>query len=145
MTEFVLRRGDIAIATLRKPEVLDDLKAQYAADKLLTLKLDVTNLDEIAAAFTKAKEVFGRVDVVFNNAGYGMMAEVEGAPEDKARGMFDANFWGATNVSREAVKFFREVNSPAGGRLIVTSSLTACRTMPLMGYYSASKIGTAIF
>ena len=102
MTEFVLRHGDIAIATLRKPEVLDDLKAQYAADKLLTLKLDVTNLDAIAAAFTKAKEVFGRVDVVFNNAGFSTLSEVEsagGKGEHSARDLFRKKFWSAVHVT----------------------------------------------
>ena len=141
MTEYVLKRGDIAVATLRKPDVLEELKTQYGADKLLVLRLDVTKQDEITEAFRMAKEAFGRVDVVFNNAGYGLMAEIEGTPEQTARAMFDANFWGATNVTREAVKLFRESNVPVGGRLIVTSSLTACRTTPLVGYYSASKLG----
>ncbi len=54
------------------------------------------------------------IDVVFDNAGYGLIAEVKGTTEDRARIMFDVNFWGATNVSREAVRFFREVNKPAG-------------------------------
>ena len=143
MTEFVLRRGDIAIATLRKPEVLDDLKAQYAADKLLTLKLDVTNLDEIAAAFTKAKEVFGRVDVVFNNAGFIVIGEVEGTSMEDARKTFDVLFWGAMHVSVEAIKVFRDVNGPElGGRLITTTSLMGLVGGPTSGYYAAAKHGT---
>ena len=80
-------------------------------ERLLVLKLDVTKQQDIIDAFQKAKEVFGRVDVVFNNAAYGVLAEVEGTPDDAARAVFDVDFWGAANVSREAVRFFREVLS----------------------------------
>ena len=141
MTEYVLKNGDIAVATLRKPEVLDELKKQWPTDKLLVVKLDVTKKQDIIDAFSKAQEVFGRVDVVFNNAGYGVLAEVEGTPEQEARYMFDTNFWGATNVSREAVRFFREVNKPVGGRILVVSSLVGIKPMALIGYYTASKFG----
>ena len=55
--------------------------------------------------------------------------------------MFDVNFWGATNVSREAIRFFREENTPRGGRLIVTSSMVAISAVPSMAYYSATKAG----
>ena len=141
VTEHVLRKGDIAVATLRKPEILSDLQGIYPASRLLVLKLDVTKVDEIAAAFAQTKEKFGRVDVVFNNAGYSVLAEVEGTPDDVARAMFEVNFWGATNVSREAVRFFREVNKPAGGRLIISSSIAGVVPAPLMGYYTAAKHG----
>lgn len=71
MTEHVLSKGDIAVATLRKPSALSDLTAKYGKDKLLVVKLDVTQLQDILDAFAKAKEVFGKIDVVYNNAGYG--------------------------------------------------------------------------
>lgn len=71
VTEYVLSQDSIAIATLRRPEVLADLSAKYGKDKLLLLKLDVTHPQEILDAFAKAKEVFGRIDVVYNNAGGG--------------------------------------------------------------------------
>ena len=117
MTDLVLRNGDIAVATLREPEALSDLTAKWA-DRLLTVKLDVTKPEEISAAFAKAKEAFSRIDVVFNNACRGVLSEVEGTPDRAARDLFEVNFWGAANVSREAIKFFREVNQPAGGHLL---------------------------
>ncbi|CAL1712827.1 unnamed protein product [Somion occarium] len=137
MSELVLSKGDIAVATARKPEALDDLKAKYPSTKLLVLKLDVTQAHEIKDVFIKIKETFGRLDVVFNNAGYAMMGEVEATPEDAARTMFDTNFWGATNVSLETVKFFREENRPAGGRLIVNSSEKCFNFIALEGVTSA--------
>ncbi|KAH7921105.1 NAD(P)-binding protein [Leucogyrophana mollusca] len=140
MAERVLSKGDIAVATLRKPEALDDLASQYPKDKLLILKLDVTNQTDIDSAFAKTKEAFGRIDVVFNNAGFGVAGEIEGTPVDAARGMFDVNFWGASNVSRAAVNFFRQVNGPGvGGTILQISSVSGFAAPPCFGYYSASK------
>ncbi|CAL1712890.1 unnamed protein product [Somion occarium] len=139
ITELVLKKGEIAVATARKPETLDDLKANYPPSQLLVLKLDVIKPQEIKDAFSKIKEAFGRLDIVFNNAGYGLLGEVEATPEDAARAMFDTNFWGANNVSLEAVKFFREVNKPVGGRLIVNSSVVGVHATLAMGFYSATK------
>ena len=142
MVEYILGKGDIAVATLRKPEVLDDLKAKFPASQLLILKLDVTQPQDIADAFAKTKEVFGRIDVVFNNAGYAIVAEVEGTPEDVARAMFEVTFWGAERISREAIKFFRDINKPGvGGRLLNNSSIAGLYAHPGLGHYSAAKHG----
>ena len=89
MTEAALAHGDKVVATLRKPKALESLQAKYPADRLLVTKLDVTKSDEIESAFAKAKEAFGRVDVVFNNAGWGVIGEIEGTPDDQARAMFE--------------------------------------------------------
>ncbi|KAG1731848.1 uncharacterized protein EDB91DRAFT_709231 [Suillus paluster] len=140
MTEYALSQGDIVVATLRKPEVLSDLAARYSADKLLVLKVDVTKQEDIDHAFARTREVFGRLDVVFNNAGYGLFMEAEGTPIDKAREMFETNFWGSTNVSRAAVKFFREVNEPGkGGILLQVSSAVGLNPLPGLSYYAATK------
>ena len=143
MTKTVLDNGDIAIATLRKPSALDSLKLKYPSDKLYIVKLDVTNEDDIAAAFKYAQEKLGRIDIVFNNAGHGMMAEAEGTSHEVAKKMFDVNFWGAMNVSKESVRFFREVNKPQGGRLWNVSSMAGILPVAAFGYYSASKHGNA--
>ena len=141
LTVLALSKGDIVVATLRKPEVLKELQDKTPEDKLLVLKVDVTKEEDIHAAFTKAKEKFGRIDVLINNAGHGMGSFVKSTPEDAARSIFETNFWGSANVSREAVRFFREENKPCGGRLIVTSSASGIKPLPLIGYYSASKFG----
>lgn len=141
MTKTVLDNGDIVIATLRKPSVLDGLKAKYPSDKLHFLKLDVTNKDDINTAFKYAEEKLGRIDIVFNNAGHSMLAEIEGTPDDAAKKMFDVNFWGAMNVSKETVRFFREVNKPQGGKLWTASSTAGIFPFASLGYYSASKHG----
>ncbi|KAF8957838.1 NAD-P-binding protein [Flammula alnicola] len=137
--EHVLEKGDKVVATLRKPSALSDLSAKYPASQLLVVKLDVTSPSDIKAAFAKAIEVFGRVDVVHNNAGYGSLGEIEGTPDEVARGVFEVNFWGSTNVAREAIHVFRDVNKPSGGRLLQASSMAGAQGMPGIGYYSASK------
>ncbi|KAI0821793.1 NAD-P-binding protein [Trametes gibbosa] len=135
----VLEKGDIAVATLRKPEVLSDLEKRYPPSQLLVLKVDVTVRSDIVAAFEKTKEVFGRLDVVVSNAGYSILGEIEGTPNDVAEAMFAVNFWGAMHVLQEAVSFLREVNPGVGGRIIQITSGTGLVGYPGCGLYSASK------
>ena len=142
MAELALQRGNRVAATLRKPSDLQDLQKKYPSSQLLVVPLDVTETAQIPRAFAEAKRAFGRIDVVFNNAGRSALAEVEGIPEATARKLFDVNFWGATNVSTEAVRFFREENEPGvGGRLLVVSSVVGLSPVPSLGHYSATKFG----
>ena len=142
MAKCVLKNGDIAVATLRTPSDLDALRAEYpSSDKLLIIKLDVTKPEEISSAFKEVKDKLGRIDYVFNNAGYAVIGEVEGVKEADARAMFEVNFWGAMNVAKEALEFFREVNKPQGGSLLNVSSSVGLVAKPPTGWYTASKHG----
>ncbi|KIJ18291.1 hypothetical protein PAXINDRAFT_72082 [Paxillus involutus ATCC 200175] len=142
MVELLLKKGDKVVATLRKPSDLANLATEYPTSQLVVVKLDVTQSSDIPPAFEKARQTFGRIDVVFNNAGQLVMGEVEAVPEEDARKLFDVNFWGAANVTKEAVRFFRDVNSPAGGRLLQVSSLVGIVGGPVLGFYSS--LGTAL-
>ncbi|OJA20021.1 hypothetical protein AZE42_13822, partial [Rhizopogon vesiculosus] len=137
----MLRKGDNVVATLRKPSALDDLATLYPKDRLLILPLDVTVPSDITDAFVKARETFGRVDVVFNNAGICFIGEVEGMPEGDAKHLFDTNFWGAANVTKEAVATFRDFNEPPGGHLLQMSSRTVLQVVPGAAHYAATKAG----
>ncbi|OJA08043.1 hypothetical protein AZE42_08584 [Rhizopogon vesiculosus] len=141
VTEFMLQKGDNVVATLRKPSVLDDLATLYPKNRLLILPLDVTVPSDIIDAFIKARETFGRVDVVFNNAGICLISEVEGMPDRDAKHLFDTNFWGAANVTKEAVATFRDFNEPHGGHLLQMSSRTALQVVPGVAHYAAAKAG----
>ena len=143
LVELILKGGDIAVATLRTPSTLNDLKQAYGESKLLVLSLDVTDVEQVKSAFKAATDKYGRVDFVYNLAGYSVIAEVEGTPEEESRALFEVNFWGATRVSNEAVRVFREVNKPQGGHLFVVSSIVGLKPMAGTGYYSASKYGQA--
>lgn len=84
------------------------------------------------------RDAFGRCDVVFNNAGIAIAGEIESTPDAMARKLMEVNFWGSLNVSKEAVKFFREVNEKGkGGTLFVTASAAGSDPTPLLGFYSA--------
>ncbi|KAG9308868.1 hypothetical protein JVU11DRAFT_11327 [Chiua virens] len=144
IAEYALQKGDKVVATLRKPEVLSDLAARYP-ERLLVLKLDVTEPANVTAAFAASREKFGRIDVVVNNAGYGVLAEIEGTTDSNARGQFEVNFWGASHVSREAVRVFREENKPIGGRLLQISSGAGIQSQAGAVYYSASKFALEAF
>lgn len=143
MTELALEKGDFVVATLRKPEVLAELTAKYDSTRLLVIKLDVKDPDQITTAFEKAQETFGRIDVVFNNAAYATVSEVESAHghDDLVRDMFEVNFWGALHVTQAAIKCFRDVNRPAGGRLLQVSSMAGIEGIPAVAFYVATKHG----
>ncbi|KAH7920261.1 NAD(P)-binding protein [Leucogyrophana mollusca] len=138
MAELVLARGDIAVATARIVESLSSL-ASSACAALLVLQLDVTKQDQVASAFAHAKQAFGRIDFVYNNAGQSIIGEVECVPDRVARDLFEVNFWGAVNVSKEAVRFFREENPRRGGTLLQVSSQSGMEGSACEAHYSASK------
>ncbi|KAI9065969.1 NAD-P-binding protein [Trametes sanguinea] len=140
LAEYVLSKGDTVVATARRPSSLDDLKAKHPSDRLLVIKLNVDNPQEVADAFAQVKSKLGRLDVVYNNAAYGTFGEVEGVRDEDVRAQMETNFWGAFYVSREAVKFFREVNAPGvGGRLLQVSSMNGVAGAAGLGFYAASK------
>ncbi|KAG2365227.1 NAD(P)-binding protein [Suillus spraguei] len=139
MTELLLKNGNRVVATLRRKEAISDLAGQYSSSQLLIVQTDVVKASEVAAAFAKAKEVFGRIDVVFNNAGIAIIGEMESTSDEDARQIFEVNFWGSSNVTREAIRMFREVNKPIGGRLLQVSSILGLRGRAATSYYSASK------
>ena len=141
LVELILKGGDIAVATLRTPSSLDDLKQEYDENQLLLLPLDVTNIEQIRSAFQAATDKYGRIDFVYNLAGHGLIGEVEGTPEEVAKAMFEVNFWGATRISNEAVRVFRDVNEPRGGHLFVITSLVGLKAMAGTGFYAATKHG----
>ncbi|KAM5541135.1 hypothetical protein V8D89_005064 [Ganoderma adspersum] len=140
MVEVALERGDIVVATARRPATLDDLAKLHPKDRLVVLPLDVTQPQQVVDAFAEATRAFGRVDVVFNNAGFGDIGELEGMEESLGRAVLETNFWGAICVTKEAVKCFRETNPPgAGGRLLQMSSYAGLVGLPGAAYYGASK------
>jgi NAD(P)-dependent dehydrogenase (short-subunit alcohol dehydrogenase family) len=97
--EAVLASGERVVATLRKPQVLAYLKDRYTPEQLLIQQLDVVNDEQIKAAFAATKDHFGRLDVVVNNAGYGLFGEAEGLPLDEAREQVEVLFWGPVKIS----------------------------------------------
>ncbi|TNY21700.1 NAD(P)-binding protein [Rhodotorula diobovata] len=141
LVDAVLARGDIAVATLRKPEVLQDLATQFGKDRLLVLPLDVTDKGQVTSVFDAVKTAYGRLDVVVNNAGIAYTNEIEGTTDADIRRLFDTNVFAPFEIIKQAVAFMRDVNSPSGtgGAIINISSNSGIRAIPVLGAYSASK------
>lgn len=131
-----LEAGDQVAATARRPEQLDDLAAVHG-DRLLPLRLDVTDPDEARRALDTARERFGRVDVIVNNAGYANVSPIETTDDADFRTQFETNFWGVYNVSKAAIPLLRE----QGGGLIVQFSSVGGRVggSPGIASYQAAK------
>jgi NAD(P)-dependent dehydrogenase (short-subunit alcohol dehydrogenase family) len=130
-----LERGDSVAATARDTATLDDLAAKYG-DRLLPLRLDVTDRDDAFAAVAEAQKRFGRLDVVVNNAGYGHFGMVEELSEADVRNQMETNFFGALWVTQAALPFLREQGS---GHILQVSSIGGISAFPSVGAYHASK------
>jgi NAD(P)-dependent dehydrogenase (short-subunit alcohol dehydrogenase family) len=133
--EAALKRGDKVVATARDESTLAPLTEKYG-DSVLTLALDVQDHDADFAAVKKAHEAFGRVDVVINNAGYGLFGAVEEVSEAEARDQIETNLFGALWVTQAALPIMREQGS---GHIIQVSSIGGVTAFPEVGLYHASK------
>jgi NAD(P)-dependent dehydrogenase (short-subunit alcohol dehydrogenase family) len=130
-----LGRGDLVAATARRPESLNDLTAEYGS-AVLPLRLDVTDRTQVEAAVTAAKEAFGRLDVVVNNAGYGLFGAFEEISEQQMRDQMETNLFGVFHVTRSVLPVLREQGS---GHIIQISTIGGVATFPLLSGYHTSK------
>jgi len=130
-----LERGDSVAATARDTTTLDDLAAKYG-DRLLPLRLDVTDREGAFAAVEQAHERFGRLDVVVNNAGYGHFGMVEELSETDVRDQLETNLFGALWITQAALPYLREQGS---GHILQVSSIGGISAFPMVGAYHASK------
>ncbi|OAL30252.1 hypothetical protein AYO20_08826 [Fonsecaea nubica] len=133
----VLDRGDIVVATARDPTKLSF--ANTTPDTYLALRLDVTDKASIKQAFSDALKKFGRVDVVVNNAGYGLAGCFEECTEEQIRQQMDINFFGLLDVTREALETMRDKQKPQGGLIQQITSVGGQRGVPFFSIYCASK------
>ncbi|RKQ84953.1 NADP-dependent 3-hydroxy acid dehydrogenase YdfG [Solirubrobacter pauli] len=131
-TEAALEAGDRVVATVRDPAVLPE------RDGLRVLTLDVRDRAAVRAAVADAHAAFGRLDVVVNNAGYGLVGGAEEVSEADARGQLDTNLLGPLWVTQAVLPFLRAQGS---GHIVQISTTGAVGTVPLLGLYNASKWG----
>ncbi|KAI1332955.1 hypothetical protein F5Y16DRAFT_47 [Xylariaceae sp. FL0255] len=135
--EECLKQGDKVIATAR-----DSPKLKFSGttdDNYIAVDLDVTNTKSIENAFNAGLKKFGRIDVVVNNAGYGLSGEFEGLEDKQIRKQMDVNFFGLIDVTRESLKVMRDKNSPPGGRIQQITSIGGQIGVPTYTIYCASK------
>jgi NAD(P)-dependent dehydrogenase (short-subunit alcohol dehydrogenase family) len=130
-----LERGDRVAATARKLESLSDLVDKYG-DRILPIELDVTDREADFAAVARAHDVFGSLDVVINNAGYGQFGFIEELSEKEVRDQLETNLFGAFWITQAALPFMRKQGH---GHIIQVSSIGGISAFPLVGSYHASK------
>ena len=133
--EAFLRRGDNVVAAVRNPETLAELNQEFSSN-LLVLKLDVTDRTGSFEAIETAKNHFGSIDVLINNAGFGHVGAVEELNEYDVRAQFETNVLGSLWMIQAILPIMRAQNS---GQIIQLSSALGLNTVPLMGLYSATK------
>lgn len=133
--EYALAQGDNVVATARRADKLAEIAALDPA-RVAALTMDVTNPEQIVETVAAAKERFGRIDVLINNAGFGIVGAVEETPENELRGVMETNFFGAVAVTNAVLPLMRNQRS---GAIVMISSMGGQLSFAGFGPYSASK------
>lgn len=135
LVRAALGRGDSVVATSRHPE---KVAAEFddSAERLLAVPMDLRNAAEIAAAVDSAIARFGRIDVLVNNAGHGLLGAVEEASDAEIADVFETNVLGLLRVSRAVLPHLREQRS---GRIVNISSIGGLTATPGWGIYCSTK------
>ncbi|RDW70955.1 hypothetical protein BP6252_07518 [Coleophoma cylindrospora] len=146
LAEFIATQtSNRLVATARNASALS-----YLPDRpdILKLALDVTSTQSVDAAVDAAVNYFGRLDVVVNNAGYGMSSDTEAVPDDTARRLVETDFWGTVRVTKHAMRVMREENvknGQQGGVVMNVTSMGGFTGFPGNAFYHASKFAVEGF
>ncbi|WP_069814238.1 oxidoreductase [Streptomyces sp. TP-A0874] len=135
ISEVALEAGETVVATARRPEALSELSARHG-DRVVPLALDVTDRAAVFEAVDRAVEAVGRIDVLLNNAGYGLSGGVEEVGEQQVRDQMEVNFFGALWCTQAVLPVMRRQGS---GHILQMSSIAGIATYPNIGMYHASK------
>lgn len=137
LLELLLARGDRVAATVRDPDSLTKLKDEFE-DKLWIAELDVRNSRQVQKVVSDAFDHFDTIDVIVNNAGYGLFGAAEEISEEQIERILDTNLMGSIRVIRAALPHLRKQN---GGRIVQISSEGGQVAYPNFSAYHASKWG----
>ncbi|VVC75766.1 putative oxidoreductase [Aquicella siphonis] len=130
-----LATGAKVVITARNINDIAGFRNEYP-DRVLLLSLDVTNPEQIREAIAETIKKFSRIDVLVNNAGYGIVGAIEEIPEAEVRKIFDTNFYAVLNLTRAALPFMRKQKS---GHIVNMSCAGGIISTPFLGIYNASK------
>lgn len=133
-TEKALAAGDAVVAAARNPQQITDRFGSHP--DLLAVKLDVTNESEAKQAVAAAVERFGRIDVLVNNAGYGLLGAIEEATAEEIERIYATNVFGLLKVTRAVLPQMRKQRS---GHVINLSSIGGYGSYPGWGIYGSTK------
>lgn len=134
IAEQALRAGDAVIATARNPQDITDRLGDHP--NLLAVRLDVTREEEAHQAVAAGIKRFGRIDVLINNAGFGVLGAVEETSASETERLFATNVFGLLNVTRAVLPHMRAQRS---GRVINISSIGGYQAYMGWGVYGSTK------
>ena len=141
LAQAVVERGDRLVAAVQDPDDNAAL-ARAAPDRVRLVRVDVTDPGAVRAAVRTAVDAFGRLDVVVNNAGYGLQGGVEEVTDQQIRRQFEVNTFAVFDVTRAALPVLRRQRS---GHLIMMSSMAGVVGAPGLAWYDASKFAVEGF
>jgi len=141
LTEAVLAAGDKVAATARNTRQLEDLKAKYPQN-LYPIKLDVTDHDQVVTAVADAVQHFGRIDVLVNNAGFGVTGAAEAYTQEQVTSQLATNLFAPIDITRTVLPYMRKQRS---GFIMEISSLGGRVGTAGLTIYQASKWGLSGF
>ena len=134
VARLALEQGAKVVATARRAEAVREALGDHA--NLLSVALDVTDEAQARAAVAAAVERFGRIDVLLNNAGFGLLGAVEEASAQDVERLYRTNVFGLLNVTRSVLPVMRAQHS---GRILNISSIGGYRGAAVFGVYSSTK------
>ena len=135
LAKLVLARGWRAVVTARDASKVVDIAAGHD-DRALILPLDVTRRAQIDEVVAQAKQRFGRIDALVNNAGYGYLAAIEEGEDEAVRAMFETNVFGLVDMTKAVLPIMREQGS---GLIVNISSIGGITSFAATGYYHGTK------
>lgn len=135
LAKAVLARGEVVVGTLRKPEQLDAFEA-LAPGRAHALELDLRDYPRVLEVVTAAAQRHGGIDVLVNNAGYGLAGALEEVSEREAREQMETNFFGALAATQAVLPAMR---AKGWGHVVNITSMAGFMGIPGMPIYSASK------
>jgi NAD(P)-dependent dehydrogenase (short-subunit alcohol dehydrogenase family) len=141
LAEEALKAGDKVVATARNTAKIADLEKMYP-ETARALSLDVTHPQQISSAVEQALEHFGHIDVLVNNAGYGLMGAIEEPSLEEIQREIDTNVYGVIHVTRALLPHLRARRS---GHIINLSSIAGIISTPGLGYYNLTKFAVEGF
>jgi len=137
----LMKAGFTVVLAGRRKDKLEEVAKEGAAagGKSLVVPADVADPTSIKALFAKTKETFGRLDVLFNNAGIGAPAvPIEDLPYEKWKAVVDTNLHGTFLCTQEAIRIMKD-QTPRGGRIINNGSISAHTPRPFSIAYTSTK------
>lgn len=141
LTEAVLAKGNYVAATARNPTQLIDLVEKYPS-QIYPLQLDVTDKNQIHSAVARTIAHFGRIDVLVNNAGFGVIGAAEAFTDEQVRSQLETNLYAPIEITRAVLPFMRKQRS---GHMLQISSVGGRVGNAGLTMYQAAKFGLSGF